>query len=288
VFVHCGCGSLSQVMIRDFADMLWSSYNFWCKIGFDKEGCNFERWANKDFHKRSPENFHELIVADALDQLAVVQPFYYPMHRPCGNAGGYYNEYIDIHLKPYVDSNRVIVVASEELETQPLRVAQSISKRINHSIDGLDISTVTKIRINSQDNKGASHSIQIDQYRPGVYNISDYRPMFAETRQLLDSCWFDDCKKIAARTGYAYVACFNNQSLGTHEEILLRANVSIAPSALANFTATRPSSDVSTTATTAIINELNEQSAASVTEVHARSRLVDIDHHVDLWTTATL
>ena len=53
-----------QVMIRNYADMLWSSYNFWCKREYDKAPCDYSKWADPQHHIRSPELFHELIEAD--------------------------------------------------------------------------------------------------------------------------------------------------------------------------------------------------------------------------------
>ena len=54
-----------QVMIRDYTDMLWSSYNFWCKREYDGPDCDYSKWANPELHTRSPEVFHELVQADA-------------------------------------------------------------------------------------------------------------------------------------------------------------------------------------------------------------------------------
>lgn len=197
-------------MIRDYADMIWSSYNFWCKVGYDDKGCGYERWASKEFHKRSPEVFHDLIVADQQGNSSVTQPFYYPMHRPCINAGGYYTEYIDFHIRNYVDEQHFIIIASEELEINPFQVAKRIADRIHYQYTELDLKNFTKVRINSQENKGSGHSVSLDTYKPGVYAISDYRPMFETTRELLNKCWYDDCMKIAQRTNYSYTACMTD------------------------------------------------------------------------------
>ena len=51
-------------MVRNYADMLWSSYNFWCKREYDKANCDYSKWADPALHSRSPELFHELIEAD--------------------------------------------------------------------------------------------------------------------------------------------------------------------------------------------------------------------------------
>jgi hypothetical protein len=195
-------------MIRDYADMLWSSYNFWCQATYDKAGCSYEKWTVKGMHERSPELFHDLIVADKANNVSVVQPFYYPMHRPCANAGGYYTEYIDFHVLRYVPANQTMVIASEEMEIAPLKVVQKLAKSMNFKLPiDFDLGNFTKVRINSQEKKGVFSTTPLDHYQPGVYNISDYKPMFNETRKILNECWRSDCLAIAKRTGYTYTAC---------------------------------------------------------------------------------
>ncbi len=288
-------------MIRDFADMIWSSYNFWCKVGYDKEACGYERWANKDYHIRSPEIFHDLIVADSQGNTTVVQPFYYPMHRPCANAGGYYNEYIDFHVRRYTTEEYVIIIASEDLEINPKRVANLVANRIHypiHQLGGLrDLHNFTKIRINSQENKGTTHSILLDSYKPGVYNISNYRPMLDDTRILLNQCWYDDCRKIAQRTNYTYAACFNSTN-SRHSSSGNSGSMSVSTTTTTSTTAA-----AGTTVTTATSSHEKHSSKLyysgeehkdnknghikeremlqSLTVAHAKERLITGDSNID-------
>jgi hypothetical protein len=197
------------VMIRDYADMLWSSYNFWCHIHYDTEACSFDRWANKKYHRRSPELFQELIHADSIGNRSMQQPFYYPMHRPCANAGGYYTEYVDLHIYRLGLKNDTIVVASEELDVRPLAVTQRLASIMGIHVDLEHYAprNFSQVRINTQDNKGANNEVSVNSYKPGRYNISNYRPMLNETRELLNSCWQADCIAIIERWGYVYQAC---------------------------------------------------------------------------------
>lgn len=200
-----------QVMIRDYADMLWSSYNFWCKVPYDPVGCNFEKWTIDGVHFRSPDTFQELIVADRDSNMSVLQPFHYPMQRPCHNAGGYYSEFIDFNLKP-VPRKKIIVVASEEMDVAPMKVIKTVVTGINVSVnwDEFSLGNFTKVRINAQSNKGSSRSTSLLRYQPGIYNISGLRPMLETSRQVLDKCWKADCLEMAKRTGYKYKACHPN------------------------------------------------------------------------------
>lgn len=196
------------VMIRDYADMLWSSYNFWCKVPYDPAGCNFEKWTIPGVHVRSPAIFHDLIIADRDSNMSVVQPFHYPMQRPCHNAGGYYSEFIDFTLKS-VPRNKIVIVSSEEMDIAPMKVVRSIVHKINVTVnwEQFSLGNFSKVRINAQSNKGSSRSTNLMQYQPGVYNISGFQPMFAKTREVLDRCWNADCLEMAKRTGFKYKAC---------------------------------------------------------------------------------
>lgn len=204
-------------MIRDYADMLWSSYNFWCKVPYDPQGCTFEKWTVKGLHIRAPDIFHDLIIADRDSNMSVVQPFHYPMHRPCHNAGGYYSEYIDFNLKT-VPRSSIIVVASEEMDIAPLKVIRHVVETTNFTVNWNDFSlgNFSKVRINAQSNKGSANSISLLHYQPGVYNISDFKPIFPETRVILNKCWEADCLEMAKRTGFKYKAC--HPQLVTHSQ----------------------------------------------------------------------
>lgn len=193
-------------MIRDYANMLWSSYNFWCRIEYDKHGCDYSRWVDPNLHFRSPEVFHDLILADA-NNSDVIQPFHKPMNRPCAYAGGYYTEFIDLHLTRNGLKDFTIVIASEELESHPYDVAKRIAGRVGNSLVGFDLQNFTKVRINSQENKGTTHSVAIENYKHGLYNISGFKPMMEKTRQFLYQCWKDDCLSIARQGIYNYTAC---------------------------------------------------------------------------------
>jgi len=144
----------------------------------------------------------------------MVQPFYKPMDRPCVYAGGYYSEYLQLHFINNHLLNRTIVIASEELDSNPLKVAQRVASVLQHNISQLDVSQFTKIRVNSQENKGGTQFVSIDKYKPGLYNVSKYRPMLPETRRMLDKCWFVDCMKLNKLTNYSYPAC--THSTRTH------------------------------------------------------------------------
>ena len=79
-------------------------------------------------------------------------------------------------------------------------------ERLSETSD-FSLGNFSKIRINAQSNKGSASSISLLHYQPGVYNISDFKPMKTETRKVLDKCWKADCLEMAKRTGFKYKAC---------------------------------------------------------------------------------
>jgi hypothetical protein len=50
------------IIMRDYAERAWSAYNFWCEPRIDAKCEKLGQWVTKD-HYRSPEMFHELILA---------------------------------------------------------------------------------------------------------------------------------------------------------------------------------------------------------------------------------
>jgi hypothetical protein len=198
-----------QVMIRDYSDMLWSSYNFWCKREYDGNDCDYSKWADPALHKRSPGIFHDLISLDANRTANVVQPFYHPMEKPCINAGGYYSEYVAVNLYSRQLHNHTLVIASEELDRYPVSVAMRVAATLDYDIAGITLSEFKQVRVNTQEAKGATTVVAKEHYTPGLYNISHYQPMLTESRTLLNKCWYEDCRRLASIPPYYhYEACF--------------------------------------------------------------------------------
>lgn len=56
--------TLYIVMTRDYAEMLWSSYNFWCKFDYDKGTCGKTLWVFPDKQIRSPEIFRDIVLGN--------------------------------------------------------------------------------------------------------------------------------------------------------------------------------------------------------------------------------
>eukprot|EP01035_Chromulina_nebulosa_P019954 gene19954-25922_t len=124
--------TLYIVMTRNYADMLWSSYNFWCRWDIDGTSCDSTRWAKVGIHIRSPDIFHEIVSADVYNR-PLANDTKNPMFnsRPCAYAGGYYSEFLLLNLWNKMSRNQTIAIASEELSSNPLNVWYKISKRFD-------------------------------------------------------------------------------------------------------------------------------------------------------------
>ena len=181
--------SIMQVMTRDYTDMLWAAYNFWCKPEYDGSTCSTATyWTDPALHKRSPEVFHELVQADKNHTDGVLHPFWIPMEKPCVNAKNYYSG-VYTHLRQHkLKNNSIIVIASEELDAYPLQVAQRVAKVINYDIEEIDLIGFSEVRVNTQVYKGANSLINKAKYVPGRYNISHYQPLLPESRAMIDKC----------------------------------------------------------------------------------------------------
>jgi hypothetical protein len=221
--------TLYILMTRNYADMVWSSYNYWCKREYDGLSCDNTRWVHSDYN-RSISLFHDMVIKDkegTLDKFD--SPFHGDMIRPCINAGGYFKEFAEIKMwsdRPgqYItrgtDPEHTLFMASEELESDPMSIWIKISKyfgmKVNRDTGAndsndyrLELGNFRDFRKNTQDNKGTNTGIPIADYRPGVFAISNYEPLRDDTRKILDECWIEDCKYVSKATGYSYAACAN-------------------------------------------------------------------------------
>ena len=220
------------VMTRNYADMLWSAYNFWCKVQYDGYECDSNtKWVKAQYHHRSAQAFHDIVLRDKNNTLG---PFDSPLHdtmkRPCANAGGYFSEYLQFVLWRDIggkfstratDAQHTLVIASEDLEKDPFAVWQRVRTRIGITDEhgSLNLGNFSDYRTNAQDatsmttdqQHGDKTFVPLNKYRPGRFNISHFEPMFDSTRKLLDECWIEDCKFISKQSGHAYEVCAGSQ-----------------------------------------------------------------------------
>jgi hypothetical protein len=199
------------VLTRDYKDMLWSAYNFWCNWHYDGTNCNYEKFTILGVHNRTPTIFHEIINGDYNKTKVFIDSPLWNKH-PCDNARIYYTEYI-LGLWKYIPPNGTIVIASEQLQLDNLFVLNKIATKLGISILNNDtlvetIKNISNYRFNTQEGKkDYRHSVNINQYKPGRFAISNFSDMFDSTKNILDFCWHDDCIMMSQLTGYEYLSC---------------------------------------------------------------------------------
>lgn len=209
--------TLYIVMVRNFADMLWSSYNFWCKREYDND-CDSTHWTKPGKHVRSPQLFHEIILGDKNGTL-VHSPVI--LKKPCWMAEAYYTEYLEYVIWKSIPRNQTLVLASELLERDPRTVWNRVTTALNVSFGNLSsqgvderIRDFSSYRYNTQESWKSFDKMKVPSanYKPGLFAVSNFQPLMPETRTLLDWCWRKDCKYITNIIGFSYEAC-NIQSM---------------------------------------------------------------------------
>jgi len=229
------------VMTRNYADLIWSSYNFWCKREYDGlNTCDNTRWV-KSTHNRSIDLFHDMVIKDKKNLLSNKQsPLHGDLARPCINAGGFIKEYLELMLwndrgGQYItrgtDPDHTVILASEDLETKPILIWKKIALKFNMIFKTSDSSgnndkensnivlvnninnyifslgNFTKTRTNTQENKGTNTNIPMKDYKPGIFKISNYKSLRDDTRLILNECWKADCVYTSQVTQHQYEAC---------------------------------------------------------------------------------
>lgn len=126
------------IMTRDFSDMLWATYNFWCSPSYDgPEHCTDARWANRDHHYRSPEMFHEMVIAQAQGKLQYGYPHplrYRVVYPP---SRGIYQNYAAAFESGGVRRDRVLLLACPQLSSNVTTIWSRLVASLNATDKGI-------------------------------------------------------------------------------------------------------------------------------------------------------
>ena len=136
--------TLYVIMTRNYADLVWSSYNFWCKREYDGvEGCDNPWFAHKPFN-RSADLLHGMVLHDQAGMLTKHDaPFHGDLVRPCVNGGGFVKEHVEYRLwtdRPgqfitrATDPEHTLLMASEELEAAPLLTWSKVARHFGMTV----------------------------------------------------------------------------------------------------------------------------------------------------------
>jgi hypothetical protein len=195
------------LMTRDFADMLWAGYNFWCTELYDGDRCDQKHWANASLHYRSNEMFH-LLMSIKADGYYVVSPLDKQFNFSI-TTNNFFQSYMDQFTSYHVASADVLFLASEEMHVDTTSFLDKFTGFIGISKSALDPAMVKKLvstKVNTNNNKGTT-AVTHNQVTSGLYEISKFQPLLSTTRELLYRSWRSDCLWVSNRTGFEYPAC---------------------------------------------------------------------------------
>jgi hypothetical protein len=192
------------IVLRDPADWLWATFNFWIDASLDSNlDGNEKQWASADKHYRSPELFHELILSD-------IQT----------NSGA--NMLIGLKQGTVVYGRRLVSLVGRE-NVLFLRNEDLLPERIDLAGGVLDqISDFTHLdRTQFQENKGLhsftncnnkkglTNACGSDMTTRGSYEISGNRTMLGATRKFIYLKFWEECKIYANEFDIVYPDCLH-------------------------------------------------------------------------------
>ena len=177
------------LLVREYAERAWAAYNFWCDPQFDVTCATSFDWTTKD-HYRSPEMFHEIVLAqDRNISLKLWNP------TVLRDAPRYYRDRIQQYTD-LVPPQDVHVIHSAQLEASPEVVWKGVSDFLNHSLISSPhpaMEVFRSRRYNTQDNKGEKNFRSSAEYQSQLYPVSGNRSMLPRTREILNEHWRLDC-----------------------------------------------------------------------------------------------
>eukprot|EP01036_Dinobryon_divergens_P026540 gene26540-35207_t len=206
------------VLFRDFADWLWSAYNFWCEYNYDSHCCDIDPalkkcadvgyWVDPVAHHRSPGTFHD-IINGAMNGTHVPSPMVGYLQNPCEHGKHFTQRFVE-ELWAEVPLENTLFVASELLDKYPFDVWQKVARRIGLRKTHPKMKDFASVRYNSQVSKksrGVENTVSKKGFVVGLYLVSGFQPQLNVTRAILNTCWAQDCALASLITGYRYRTC---------------------------------------------------------------------------------
>ena len=145
------------LIVRNYADWVWSAYNYWCDVNVDKD-CDIRNlWVLPGVHHRSVDRFHDMVVGSMEQNLTIIANTPQYVRDPCEKAYNFFQGYVNT-LWRHVDKDATAIVSSEDLETDPEKVWIYLVKRIG-LVTSLHpgIAHFTKVRYNTQNQHNRGH-----------------------------------------------------------------------------------------------------------------------------------
>lgn len=192
------------LLLRDPADWLWSAWNFW-HHSMDVQPPLESDWAFAPYQYRSPELFHEYLLAgdDRYSPAAqMLQEYRDEMASVASQAVAAAQRYKEGHP----DALDILVLKTEDMTPERVVASGFLTKLANFvgvSQDGFN-TTLLHSYANCGDNKG-THS-QCTK-ASSAYEITGYRDMLEKSRELVYLLFAEECQLWANELGVMYEDC---------------------------------------------------------------------------------
>jgi hypothetical protein len=208
-------------MVRDPADWLWSSYNFWTyRQHIDLLNATTRDWAASPQQYRSPELFHEMLLAgtdrygptaELISKLRDRITNLFTRVVAAASAG-----HQDIKNNKNNTGN-ILVVKTEDME--PNRIHSSgfiakLAKFLGVTVHGFDASL-----LQSFSNCGNSRGVHSHCSKSSsAYEVAGNRTMLEQSRDLVYLYFAEECKLWAEKFGVVYERCLRvSDQYNVHE-----------------------------------------------------------------------
>ena len=184
------------VLFRDPADLIWSAFNFWKIPGWDHGD---EGWAEEGEHYRSPELFHELLLA--------------------GNKTSWWRVEVEDSMRmntvtnprklvEMFGANNVLFLRNEDMLPSVVANKGGVLDRLSE-FTGLERSGFPRSAYSSVANCNDKAMETCGESRSSAYHKSGGREMLPESRTLIYLHFLEECKIWAREFGIEYPDCLN-------------------------------------------------------------------------------
>uniref|UniRef100_A0A7S3Z2S2 Sulfotransferase domain-containing protein n=2 Tax=Lotharella globosa TaxID=91324 RepID=A0A7S3Z2S2_9EUKA len=190
-------------MVRNPADRFWSSYNYWCNQLDSRAAC-LQGDTVIGAHHRSPTHFHEILMANLNVKLLGPNVETIPS---CKRLEKLFTR----RLEPFQEKmgSKLVVVATEQFKVDPSIAWRAIQHAVKDNLN-FELSHHPSVKefsnkLYNTNDKKTYHGSALDtsQVREGLYEISGFKPLKQESRDIIHSCWAEE-GVISRLTGFDY------------------------------------------------------------------------------------
>lgn len=191
-------------MLRDPADLLWASFNFWTNPG-DARRDTFARWTEAGASYRSPGYFHELLLSEGRVMGGINVTFEFLAER-----------YFLSDLEAIIGAagrGSVLILESSQLQSQAIDSTLRELARFNGlRLSGFDLRKAHAATNSGHmlDSRGFWAVSDVAPVLSGIYEISGFRPMLPATRRYIYSRAREFCRHVYRQYGIAFKRCLDS------------------------------------------------------------------------------